>query len=415
MTAHQPIPTAGLPSRPPNAERRTPAKSEASTDIVAGQSGRRACGPLHVLALVAAAHGGRGGIAQSTRDLLAALGAIPEVTSIQVLPRHVSEVGFETPHGLHQDAAIPGRVGFCAKALGLALKQKPDIVYCGHAFMAPLAQAIARLSGARVVTHLHGLEIWSPLSPLTRRSIAGSDLLLCVSRHTASKAATVLGASPEKCITVFNTVHERFCPGDRARARARFRIAPGVRVLTTVSRLDATQRHKGHDRVIPRLLELATRFPDLAYLIAGTGDDAARLASLADRLGASRHVRFLGHVPAQDLPDLYRASDLYVMPSHGEGFGISFVEAMACGTPALGLAEGGACDALCDGELGRAVTRVEFPNALEQALEDTGEDRDKLSRRTLDRFGRAQFNARIAAALTPVLAQRSRARGLLAP
>jgi hypothetical protein len=57
-------------------------------------------------------------------------------------------------------------------------------------------------------------------------------------------------------------------------------------------------------------------------------------------------VRFLGAVAEGDLPDLYRAADVFVMPSTGEGFGIAFIEAMACGTSAVGLSAKGDRDAL---------------------------------------------------------------------
>jgi phosphatidylinositol alpha-1,6-mannosyltransferase len=85
-----------------------------------------------------------------------------------------------------------------------------------------------------------------------------------------------------------------------------------------------------------------------------------RLEATCDERGLRPYVRFLGHVDHSQLPALYCASDLYVMPSYTaegdtETFGISFVEANACGIPAIGGRTGGIADAIVDGETGYLV------------------------------------------------------------
>nr|WP_275937334.1 glycosyltransferase family 4 protein [Marinovum algicola] len=366
--------------------------------------------PLRILALVAEAYGGRGGIAQSTRDLLSALSEFHWVSEIEILPRIVREAGVQLPNGIMQHGAVNGRVDYSRKALWLAVTRCPDLIYCGHAFMTPLAYLAARVASAQLVSHVHGLEVWEPLSPFVRRALAASDLILCVSRHTVGKVVDTAGADPDRCAAIFNTVDDRFTPGDRAAARARFGIAPEATVLSAVARLDPRQRHKGHDRVIPLLADLARDVPGLTYLVAGTGGDRERLEALARNTGAGGIVRFLGFVSDEDLPDLYRASDLYVMPSHGEGFGIAFVEAMCCGTPALGLNAGGAGDALRHGELGRAVAVADFPAALRTAILAPPIDRAALAARSRAAFGRPAFAARLAEATAPLLPGHAGAR-----
>ena len=128
--------------------------------------------------------------------------------------------------------------------------------------------------------------------------------------------------------------------------------------------MDARERYKGHDRVIQALPQLVAAGHDVIYVVVGEGDDVGRLEALAVETGVADRVRFVGAVNRETLVDVYRAADLFVMPSTGEGFGIAFLEAMACGTPAVGLAIAGANDALADGELGAAVAESDLVGAI---------------------------------------------------
>jgi phosphatidylinositol alpha-1,6-mannosyltransferase len=201
---------------------------------------------------------------------------------------------------------------------------------------------------------------------------------------------------PERVLVLNNTVQSRFTPGDRLAARTKFGLGDEF-VLLTVGRLDARERYKGHDRVIAALPLLHHREGrQIVYHIAGDGDDRVRLEAAAKTAGVAERVRFLGQVPAADLPDLYRSADLFVLPSHGEGFGIAFLEATASGTPALGLAAGGAPDALGDGALGTLVGCVgALPEALQVAIAAPRPDAAMLSDATASKFGALGFQERI--------------------
>jgi phosphatidylinositol alpha-1,6-mannosyltransferase len=102
----------------------------------------------------------------------------------------------------------------------------------------------------------------------------------------------------------------------------------------------------------------------------------------------------VGSVEPSRLIEVYRAADLFVMPSSGEGFGIAFLEAMASGTPALGLAVAGAKDALADGELGALVAESELTTALTRMLGSMKPEPEALAAAIRARFGRDVFIAR---------------------
>ena len=207
--------------------------------------------------------------------------------------------------------------------------------------MAPLGLLIARLKRAKLVIQLHGIEAWQRPTWLCRAAVEAADLVLCVSRYTRAQVLNWAAIAPERALVLPNTVSAIFTPGDGSKLRTAWGLQ-GKRVLLSVARMSAQERYKGHDRVIRAIPKLVDDGHDVVYFLVGEGDDRPRLQLLAEKEGVAGRVYFMGALEPMVLVDAYRMADLFVMPSTGEGFGIAFLEAMACGTPALGLAVGGA-------------------------------------------------------------------------
>jgi phosphatidyl-myo-inositol dimannoside synthase len=355
-----------------------------------------------MLALVTDAFGGRGGIAQYNRDLLGALANAGAVSSITVLPRLAPDP-VEMPTGITQERPRRDRVRYAVAALRAALTTRPDLIFCGHLYMAPLCALIARLARAKLIVQMHGIEAWPRPSRLHRAAVEAADLVLCVSRFTRASVLGWAAIAPERLVVLPNTVGAAFMPGDGSALQAAWGLQD-KRVLLTVGRMDSRERYKGHDRVIDAIPELVSAGHDVMYLVVGEGDDRERLELRARNRGAADRVRFIGSVEMSGLIENYRAADLFVMPSTGEGFGIAFLEAMASGTPALGLDVGGARDALADGELGTGVTDSGLGAALARELERPKRDPVALAGAVRARFGHQNFTAGARAAVARVLA-----------
>ena len=352
---------------------------------------------MHILALVTDAFGGRGGIAQYNRDLLSAFAEVELVSSVMVLPRYAPDKS-SSRRKIQELRARGKKVQYIAAALWAGLRNHVDLIFCGHLYVAPLAWIIARLKGAKLIIQMHGIEAWGTPSSLQRLAVEAADLVLCVSRHTRSSVLNWASIAPERVVVLPNTVCENFKPDNAISSRTAWGLS-GKRVLLTVGRMDSRERYKGHDRVIAAIPQLIAEGHDVVYLILGEGDDRARLEAIARKAGIIDRVRFMGLVSQEVLMEAYRIADLFVMPSTGEGFGIAFLEAMASGTPAVGLAVAGAMDALADGELGIAVRDSELPAALCHALLGPRPQPQALAAAVHARFGRECFASRIRAVL----------------
>ena len=117
-------------------------------------------------------------------------------------------------------------------------------------------------------------------------------------------------------------------PADE-RIRHRYGLLPGRPLILSVGRLSPEKR-------VDVLLDAAARLTgDPQVAIAGTGPDEGALRARAHQLGLSGRVRFLGFVPGQDLPGLYRLADIFAIPSEAELQSLTTMEAMASGLPVV--------------------------------------------------------------------------------
>lgn len=229
---------------------------------------------------------------------------------------------------------------------------------------------------------------------IAKRLLGNAAVVVAISRYTAAAAGRLLGALGLESLTERVRVvplgadAARFCPGlPTDRVRRRYGLEQG-RWMLTVARL---VEHKGLVTGVGVLAALRDEFPDLGYVVAGTGPEQAAIQAEAARLGLGQRVRLLGEVPDSDLPELFNASTVYLGLSQEtatqvEGFGLSMIEAAACGVPAVAGRGGGVADTVQDGRTGFVVIPEigEAAEAVRNILRDS-----ELGRR-LGGAGRAE-------------------------
>jgi len=253
------------------------------------------------------------------------------------------------------------KLRFIGRALGSAAgASRPSIVLCVHLRLSPVGRLVAR-GRARLGVFLHGIEAWRRLGRMERWGLGGADLLIANSEHTARRFRAANPALAHRAISVCHLgVDAAGAP------RPGIRAAPGVAgpFALIVGRLAGAERYKGHDLLLELWPRIRAEVPDAHLVVAGDGDDRARLEGRAAALGGG--VSFVGRVSDEVLGDLYRESAFFVMPSREEGFGLVFLEAMRAGKACIG-AVGAAAEVIEDGVTGLVVDAAE-PQEIEKAV-----------------------------------------------
>jgi len=209
----------------------------------------------------------------------------------------------------------------------------------------------------------------------------------------------------------------RFRPAeDQSAVRRRLGLPEDKRILLAVRNLVPRM---GLDHLVHAMAKLGDEVQDLLLLIGGEGDLRRSLERLIDECRLSGHVRLLGFIPEEELPQYYQAADLVLMPTHElEGFGLVTVEALACGTPVVGTPVGAIPEVLSKLDqrlLAAGTDGASLAQAIHRTLarfQDEPEERERLSRRGLalvmEEFNWDRHNERFAALLTEAHAETGR-------
>jgi len=312
----------------------------------------------------------RGGIQAYNNSILAGFrrnGFDCRVVSVNDASEHLPDNTVVPCDDVHWLRKI--RAGF--NLLRLAVSFRPDWVYCGHVNFSLLAYMGAKLSGAKFACAVYGIDVFN-LGWLPRHILRLSDKIIAISRFTANVLLQQVSMSgPDKMAILSPAVDTDFfrpLPELRARTKKTYGFEADAVVLVTIGRLASSERYKGYETVISLMPELLKSNAKLRYVLAGTGDDIGRLASLVQDMGLSGKVLLPGWISEEEKLALLNSADLFIMPSKKEGFGIVFSEAMACGKKVIGGCVDGSMEALLDGRLDGSLVDPDDPNEIRQQI-----------------------------------------------
>jgi phosphatidylinositol alpha-1,6-mannosyltransferase len=315
--------------------------------------------------------GATGGIQNYTATLVRALREIVGEKNVRMVA-----VPAEAASRADGNAALGSvtKIRFLLSAIAAAIFWRPQLVFCAHVGISPVARVIHRITGAPYWVMLYGIDVWCELAPTKVEALRSAQQLVAISKFTLDSASARHGL--EKCKSVF--LAPTFSIDESASSEKHPGIVESKQapVVLTVGRLAASERYKGHDVMLDAWPAVLREIPEARYIVVGDGDDRSRLETRAKEMGFAGSVIFKGGVSGAELQSCYDECQVFALPARteldsrtprGEGFGIVFLEAMAHGKPVVGPNVGAPTEFIHDGEHGLLVDPVN-PAKIAQAL-----------------------------------------------
>ncbi|HEY9167317.1 MAG TPA: N-acetyl-alpha-D-glucosaminyl L-malate synthase BshA [Candidatus Kryptonia bacterium] len=245
-----------------------------------------------------------------------------------------------------------------------------------HATSAFIAkQILAPTKDIKVITTLHGTDITlvglePSFLPLVKFSIEQSDYVTSVSRFLQMKTLTMYNVEKEIHVIPNFVDTDRF--SRQKDCQFRMRIAPsGEKTLVHVSNFRPVKRVPD----VIRIFDIVRQSIPSKLILVGDGPDRSESERLARELGIFEDVKFLGKQTL--LPEILSASDLMLMPSQSESFGLSALEAMSCSVPVVASSAGGLPELIVHGETGYVAELGDIQRMAKYAIELLSDDRKR--------------------------------------
>jgi glycosyltransferase involved in cell wall biosynthesis len=319
-------------------------------------------------------------------------------------------------HNFNAYGNWPLRLRSARFALGCmrhAWRERPSLIVSTHLNFGPLAMVARRSIGAPYILVAHGIDAWGITNDSRKMALRKADLTLAVSNYTRDRLIQEVGLDAARVKILPNTfAAERFAIAPKPpQLLRRYGLRPDTPVILTVCRLADTECYKGYDQIIKAMPEILRVVPNARYLLVGKGPDRPRIEKLIAEAGVHDAVILAGFVPEEELAEHYNLCDIFAMPSRAEGFGIVYLEALACGKPVLAGNKDGSRDALGGGELGLLVDPDDTAEITAEIIRVLRREHwrqeifnpELLRRRVIELFGFEAFKHAVADLLGPFL------------
>lgn len=214
----------------------------------------------------------------------------------------------------------------------------------------------------KIILTVHGIEVWKPFNGIKLKFLEQTNLILSVSDFTKNQILyhnqTI---SPQKIVVFPNTIDPYFIvPKHFDKPHYlfdRFNIDISTKVIFTLTRMDSSEAYKGYDITLKALHNLKNKIGKYIYILGGKSDiiEKNRINRMIKNYGLEDSVILPGIIDESELSDFFLMSDLFVLPSTKEGFGIVFIEAIANGTIVIAGNKDGSVEALLNGKIGFLV------------------------------------------------------------
>lgn len=209
---------------------------------------------------------------------------------------------------------------------------------------------------------------------VVRQLAQRQDQVIAISQNTANDIATFFGLRSEKVTVIHNGIdHERFFPDSGSKAKAFVWQRHGLAAPFFLYTARLEHPAKNHVRLISAFEQFKSKTRlDWQLVLAGSDwHGAEAIHGAIERSPFATDIRCLGFVPDENLPDLYRAADVFVYPSLYEGFGLPPLEAMACGCPVIASTRGSLGEVIGDAAI---IVEPENTADMAQRLEAVAND-----------------------------------------
>jgi len=216
----------------------------------------------------------------------------------------------------------------------LAYEHQFDIIHAHDWLTFPAALAAKAVSGKPLVVHVHatdfdrsGGNVNPSVYEIERKGMEGADKVITVSNLTRETVIQKYGIPPEKVVTIYNAV-DPLTEEERAREKKEIQ----EKIVTFLGRITL---QKGPEYFIEAANKVLQRMDNVRFVMAGSGDMLHRMIRRAARLRIVDRFHFTGFLRGDDVQKMFSLSDVYVMPSVSEPFGISPLEAMQSSVPVI--------------------------------------------------------------------------------